>query len=211
LPWSETWKAYSLNFNVDVVASFAKLRIQHLPEARKAAAKIDVDPKGMRTSLKRFSSSTAIGSDLVHLKRLASLPDVALISLGGLMKQSVSTLTVPAQELLNILGLLGKKLGGSRTIAIMASMYRALMKHFGLEIREWDAREGHHWDSAIAGSSSLRAAILRALQCENATARGDKTGHLLWDMKQFYDSVHLPTLAVELSKRGYPMHVFILG
>jgi len=122
LPWSGTWNAYSQNFNADVVASFAKLRSEHLPEAREAAAKISVDPKAIRTSLKLFSNSTAIGADLLHLKRLASLPDVALISLGSSMKQSVSTLTVPAQELLNVLGLLGNKLGGSRIIAIMASM-----------------------------------------------------------------------------------------
>ena len=123
----------------------------------------------------------------------------------------VATLTVPGQELLNVLGLLGKKLGGSRTIAIMSSIYRAFMKHAGLEIREWDAKAGHHWDSAMAGSSSLRAAVLRALRCENGAARGEHVAHELWDMKQFYDSVFFPALVVELGRRGYPKHLLVLG
>ena len=95
---------------------------------------------------------------------MAGLPYVALTGLGGIFKQSVATLTVAGQELLNVLCLLGKKLRGSRTIVIMPSVYRALMKLVGLPIREWDAKEGHVWDSAIAGSSSLRAAGLRAVR-----------------------------------------------
>ena len=63
----------------------------------------------------------------------------------------------------------------------------------------------------MAGSSFLRAAVLRALQCENGAARGEKVGHLLWDMKKFYDSVRLPDLARELWKRKYPQHLLILG
>ena len=93
------------------------------------------------------------------------------------------------QDLLNILALLGKKAGGSRTIAIMASFYRALMKFFCPQVRSWDAATGHFWDSALAGSSSLRAAVMRALKVENGVARGAHIGHLLWDQKKFYDSV----------------------
>ena len=95
---------------------------------------------------------------------MACLPNTALEQLGRLFKQSIASLTIPAQELLSILGLLGKKAGGSRTIAIMASFYRALMKFFCPTIRQWDVDEGHvFWDSALAGSSSLRFAVLRAL------------------------------------------------
>ena len=153
----------------------------------------------------------AIGSDLVRLKRLASLPDVALEGLGTIFKQIVATLTIPGQELLNILTLLGKKLGGSRTIAIMASIYRAFMKHSGLTIREWDVKEGQHWDSALAGSTSLRAAVLRALQGEHGEARGDHVAHQLWDMQKCYDSVEFPLSIEELTRRGFPAHLMVLG
>ena len=77
----------------------------------------------------------------------------------------------------------------------MASFYRALMKFFCPQIRAWDAEKGSFYDSALAGSSSLRAAVLRALKVENGCARGDWVGHLPWDMKKIYDSVRLPVLA----------------
>ena len=113
---------------------------------------------------------------------MADLPDVALAQLGALFKQSVSTLSLPQQSLLNTGALLGKKLGGARVIAIMCSFYRELMKCLSPKIREWDLTEGHRYDSALAGNSSLRAAVLRALKVEHATAMGMHVGHLLWDM-----------------------------
>ena len=115
------------------------------------------------------------------------------------------------QELMNLLSLLGKKSGGSRTIAIMGSLYRALMKFFCPQIREWDLAKGHFWDSALAGNSSLRAALIRALKVENGVARGAHIGHLLWDQRKFYDSVKLPILAKELSKRDSPRELMVIG
>ena len=142
---------------------------------------------------------------------MAELPDAALSTLGLIIKQAVATLTIPAQDLLNVLCLLGKTSGGSRTIALMSSIYRIMMKMAGEEIREWDAAYSHHWDSAIAGFSSLRAAVLRALLCENGAARGEQVAHMLWDKKKFYDNVTLPLLAEELDRRNYPKHLFVLG
>ena len=142
---------------------FRKLRSRSLEEALEFANSIDASASRVRSALKIFSRTTATGSDNINLRRMADLPDVALHQLGCLFKQSIASLKVPVQELLNILGLLGKKQGGSRTIAIMASFYRALMKFFCPRIREWDLKESHFWDSALAGNSSLRAAVLRAL------------------------------------------------
>ena len=67
------------------------------------------------------------------------------------------------------------------------------------------------WDSALAGNSSLRAAVMRALKVENAAARDAHIGHLLWDQRKFYDSVRLPTLCEELLKREYPRELLVLG
>jgi hypothetical protein len=38
-----------------------------------------------------------------------------------------------------------------------------------------------------------------------------KNSVILLHMKQFYDSVSLPLLAGELIKRGFPIHLFVLG
>ena len=128
------------------------------------ASNLDASPDRVRGALVVFAATTAIGSDSLHLRRFANLPDNAMAQLGALFKQSVATLTVLVHELLNILGRLGKKAGGSRTIAIMASFYRALMKMLCPTMREWPKEECHkHWDFAPAGSSSLRFAVLRAI------------------------------------------------
>ena len=96
-------------------------------------------------------------------------------------------------------------------IAIMCSFYSELMKSVNPKIREWDLAEGHCYDSALAGNSSLRAAVMRALKIENATAAGMHVGHLLWDMEKFYDSVDLLILAGDLIKRKYPSELLVLG
>ena len=85
------------------------------------------------------------------------------------------------------------------------------MKFFCPQIRAWDLAKGHFWDSALAGNSSLRAAVMRALKVENGVARGAHIGHLLWDQRKFYDSVKLPILAKELLKREYPQELMVLG
>ena len=85
------------------------------------------------------------------------------------------------------------------------------MKSMCPVIREWDAKEGSFWDSALAGSSSLQAAVERALKVENGCVRGAFVGHELWDMAKFYDSVSFPLLVKELRKRNYPTPLLVLG
>ena len=77
-----------------------------------------------------------------------------------------------------------------------------MMKQFAPTIREWDLARVHFYDSALAGSSSLRAAVMRALRVENGCMRQAEVAHLLWDMAKFYDKVRLPVLCKELPKRG---------
>ena len=126
------------------------------------------------------------------------------ISVGLLFKGAIQNLTLPLQELVNLLCLLGKKAGGSRVIAIMCFFYRCLMKAYGTEIREWDAAHGHLYDSALAGSSSLQAAVLRALKIENGNAKGHQCALMAWDMDEFYDSIDFAILAEELIEHEFP-------
>ena len=106
--------------------------------------------------------------------------------------------------LVNLLCLLGKKAGGSRVIAIMCTFFRCLMKANGSAIREWDLEHGHMYDSALAGCSSLQAAVLRALKIENGTAQQKHCALMAWDMEKFYDSIDFEVLAEELIERNFP-------
>ena len=40
---------------------------------------------------------------------------------------------------------------------------------------------------------------------------GERVAHLLWDMKQFYDSVSLHKLTEELLRRNFLVHIFVLA
>ena len=113
--------------------------------------------------------------------------------------------------MVNLRCLLGKKAGGSRVIAIMCTYYRCLMKANGTDIREWDAAHGHMYDSALAGSSSLQAAVLRALKIENGNAMGHHCALLAWDMDKFYDSIAFAILAEELIEHEFPPELLVIG
>ena len=142
---------------------------------------------------------------------MADLPDIALDQLGLLFKSAINDLSLPLQVLVNLLCLLGKKTGGSRVIAIMCSFYRCLMKANGTAIREWDLEHGHRYDSALAGCSSLQAAVLRALKIENGNAGDMHCALMAWDMDKFYDSIDFEILAEELIERDFPPELLVLG
>ena len=93
----------------------------------------------------------------------------------------------------------------------MCSLYRCLMKANGTEIREWDAAHGHLYDSALAGSSSLQAAVLRALKIENGNAKGHHCALMAWDMDKFYDSIDFAILAEELIEHELPPELMVIG
>ena len=196
-PWAKNWNANDPNFGNRLGGNFQRLRKKFLKEAATAADLFDGSATTIRKVLRMFPAGTAIGTDDLNFRLLADLPDVALEQLGLIFKSAIRNLTLPVQALANLLCLLGKKTGGSRVIAIMSSFYRALMKANGSNIREWDVAHGHIYDSALAGCSSLQAAVLRALKIENGNAMRLHCALLAWDMEKFYDSIDFATLAEE--------------
>ena len=112
-PWAGEWKAYDPEFEKTFVPFFRKLRAESLEEASEFANSIDATAPKVRSALRNFSGSTATGCTCMHLRPMACLPDTALEKLGRLFKQSVASLKVPLQELLNILSLLGKNRAGA--------------------------------------------------------------------------------------------------
>ena len=170
-PWRKQWNANDSSFAERCGGNFQRLRGKYLEEAATIAKLFNGSAAAIRKALKMFPASTAIGADDFNFRLMAELPDVALDQLGALFKMAIHNLSLPLQVLLNLLCLLGKKTGGSRVIAIMCSFVRVLMKANGSEIREWDREHGHMFDSALADSSSLQAAVLRALKIENGNAR----------------------------------------
>ena len=117
-PWEKEWGGSHPDFQKEIVECFKKLRKDSLEGAAELAQSLDTSASKVRDALRVFSCTTATGCGHLNLRRMAKLPNNVPEQLGALFKQSIATLTVPMQELMNLLSLLGKKAGGSRTIAI---------------------------------------------------------------------------------------------
>ena len=145
------------------------------------------------------------------LKDIALLPDVALVSLGEIIRQCFVKLAISTQSLSQLLVLLGKKNGGSRTIAILHTTYRLTMRLVATHSSQWDVKFAGKWDSALKGNSALRAHVARAMGIELAHSEGQFVIHFLWDMRKFYDSIKAHLLIPQLVARGYPLEILVLG
>eukprot|EP00959_Pyramimonas_sp_CCMP1952_P417111 8739219-Pyramimonas_sp.AAC.1 len=68
----------------------------------------------------------------------------------------------------------------------------------------WSQALSDHWDTAIRGSSALRAGLVRACLDESEVELGVTSLTLLLDIEKFYDSVSLLMLLRLARKVGYP-------
>ena len=69
--------------------------------------------------------------------------------------------TGKTQSLLQLLVLLGKKNGGSRTIAILHTTYRLTMRLVSAPISQWDVKFAGTWDSTLMEKSGWAFAQCR--------------------------------------------------
>ena len=78
-------------------------------------------------------------------------------------------------------------------------------------ITEWGEEYAGHWDSAIKGNSALRAHLFRAMDLELAAFKSFFTVHMLWDLRNIFDSVRIEVLAPKLIELSYPPQLLTLG
>jgi hypothetical protein len=171
----------------------------------------DLSPSAIRRACSLFPSSTSIGADHWRFTELASLTDEALTGLAPCFAAMLTLLAAPSQTLVVVVCLIGKKSGDSRAIAVLASTYRLLLKLLQAQVKAWDLEVAGPWDHAIAGSSALRAGILRGLDLELAGYEHLLALEFLWDLDSFYDSVLVGPLLREARRLGYPPGLLVLG
>ena len=109
------------------------------------------------------------------------------------------------------MSLLGKKSGGSRTIVTLSTFYRLLLRILKPALSEWADAAACFWDTAVKGSSALKAKVARALELEVAAIEGKWSLLFLWDLRKFYDSIRLSKLIKELIKKDFPPALLALG
>ena len=165
----------------------------------------------IRRVARTFKNKTAIGFDQITFQEIAAAPQTALEELEGIMQDSISRLALPHQALANTMAALGNKCGGTRCIAVAATYYRLLMAIIRPIVREWDRNIGSEYDSSLVGRSPIYATAQRAMIMEQASLRGLCTILILWDLRQFFDSIDLSRLIPQCVRLGFPEEALLLG
>ena len=106
--------------------------------------------------------------------------------------------------LTNIMATLPKKDGATRTVAMASTLYRPIMELDKEEVKEFEAANAYENDSAATGSSATHAVAERALAAEMAQIEGLFSFMILWDLKNFFDSIDYGTLISEAARVGIP-------
>jgi hypothetical protein len=157
----------------------------------------------LRNILTAWPAKAGLGIDQWVIRLWGALPEEGLRVLLSIIYLAIDGI-VHMQMLLVLIGLMPKDKGGERPIALTAMLYRVAMKLSKPGITQWDEEAAGFWDTAIKGSSCLRAALARALGMEATQARGFATVGLLWDMASFFDSIRIHRLVKLALQKGFP-------
>ena len=90
-------------------------------------------------------------------------------------------------------------------------LYRVIIKLRRPIIGDWEDQHHGFWDSAVKGSSPLRAALARALRMEAGVAMGFVAVGGLWDVAAFFDSIRLDELITMALEQEFPPQILMLA
>ena len=184
---------------------------QLLGQARKEPSLPDIADSDLHEAMYSLSDSTAVGSDAISPCFLKRLPPEALRQLKQQFMNWELHVALPAQLLANVVVLLPKEAGGFRPIGRTPMTLRLLFRCRRPLLRRWQCEARAQWDDAVAGSSSLQAAVLRALGVEAAVLQSRLFLLLLFDISKFFDCVPLPAIVGTARRTGYPLRLLGLA
>ena len=162
-------------------------------------------------SMSGTKPTRAAGSDFVRKNDIMLLPEEGLHELGGILGQSIRTLALPLQFLLNFIALAPKPKGGERPITITSILYGLFIRLFSGSLSEWTEGRSNHWDAAVKGSSALSAALARSAQAEIAYNQGKDFAGIFWDSEAFFDSICITKLVQAARRLNFSPMVLYLG
>ena len=81
---------------------------------------------------------------------------------------------------------------------------------WGHEADDWCANRAGFWETALRGSSALRAGIQRMLMNEPNQLLQYRFAMVCWDLKKFYDSICLHRLLTSMVSLSFPPAIIVL-
>ncbi len=152
-----------------------------------------------------------LGLDKLNPRWLLDLPDGAHDTLAALLECVERRLAWPTAMLDNLVALLHKNEQADRPITLTQGLYRLWGRVRKSQVTSWTRARAGHWDRAVSGSAPLRAALMRQVKLDIATAQQIPWTEILWDINKFYDSVNLGVVAEVGYKQDYPLINLFLG
>ena len=167
----------------------------------------DVRAVCMKMAKKAFSV------DQLGARDILVLPDNAIRELLDLFFEIVRCGTIPWQWMTVIIALLPKNASSDRAIGLCFSLLRILTALYAGDTRCWLGERSEVWDTAVRGSSALRAAMLRAFRDEAVAEHQLKsltTASICWDIEAFYDSLDIVKVVEQSLVQKYPPCVLLV-
>ncbi|CAE8616817.1 unnamed protein product, partial [Polarella glacialis] len=205
--WQQRW-------NDDPLGNATDLTWLDTVEAAAQRAVVDMSPLGLKhlkSSVKASPARTGVGTDQWRVKDWQRLPDEAHADLLQLLNASEAALNWPSQVVNNLIAMVPKPQGGERPITLTSALYRLWSRMRKFIMSSWEEEHHGFWDTAIRGSSPLRAALVRELKNECCAWMNIDVGQILWDVEKFYDSIDIPTLALAALRLDYPPVLLHMG
>ena len=156
----------------------------------------------IKGAIDSFALTAGSGADAWQPGVLRQLSEEAVQGLLEMFNSIEQQVLWPPQLLLVIIAMIPKEVG-ERPIALLPLLVRLWQRCRKAHGRAWCQAKHGPWDDVVAGSSAVRAALLRAFADEDAVAMDQAHGTLFWDVEKFYDSSDICKLGRHALRLGF--------
>jgi len=156
-----------------------------------------------------FREGAGLGADQFSPGQLKAIGEDGEQGLAEVLNSIEIKLVLPGRLLEIWVALLAKQPqpGGERPIALEPMPLRCWSVIRKPKGQEWCQRMAQKWDTAVKGSSALRAALFRAVQDEIAFCSGMAVVAFYADIEKFYDNITIAFLIVSARYRHFPLRM----
>ena len=195
--WTTRWQQHQDRF-LQLRLAICKLRHEIRSGDIEHGLVGGIHPDTLRAQAQLYKTEAGMGADRWRAQDLANLPQQAFSALGGFLETCERELAWPPQWLAIFTSLLPESEVDERPIAVAPLLYRLWCRAREHEADDWCSARAGFWDTAVRGSSALRAGIQRMLMNETNQWLQYRFAMVCWDLEKFYDSICLHRLVTSM-------------
>jgi len=207
--WTAVWDGY--NEEACAASWEAVKELRRRAMADRGAALEHLTLPNLDNALRRFKANTGVGADFVYIQDMIRSTNEAKEAWLKMARKIINALSWPLQALTVLLRLIGKKTGGTRTVATASSIYRVILAVIAGDVREWDQKVAMIGGTAKRGANAALETIDKHASLELAAADGTTTCVIFWDGEKFFDRLGVATTIRSCEEKEFPKAALTLG